>query len=125
MGILDAVITEARNLLRPKMDTMKTLERHEWTRACNDYWLAEQAFEGALQAAQAGEMPPVSFYRAKFAIAELGEQVLQHVSRCLGGMSFSRSAPFGQWSQDIKALGLLRPPWALAVDQLFEASWEA
>ena len=27
--------------------------------------------------------------------------------------------PFGQWAQDVKALGFLRPPWGLAFDQMF------
>src|SRR3954453_5339486 len=41
----------------------------------------------------------------------------------IGGASYSRSSPFGQWSLDVRALGLLRPPWALACHQLFEASF--
>lgn len=41
----------------------------------------------------------------------------------IGGASYSRSSPFGQWSQDVPALGLLRPPWALAYTRLLEESF--
>ena len=45
------------------------------------------------------------------------------ISKAIGGASYSRSSPFGQWSQDVRALGFLRPPWALAHHRLFEESF--
>ena len=62
----------------------------------------------------------VHVQRGKLAIAELAEASLLAISKAIGGKSFSRSNPFGQWSQDVRALGFLRPPWALAYETLFE-----
>ena len=45
---------------------------------------------------------------------------MTRIGRVIGGASFSRSHPFGQWANDVKALGFLRPPWALTFEQLFE-----
>jgi alkylation response protein AidB-like acyl-CoA dehydrogenase len=56
--------------------------------------------------------------RAKLVIAELAETALNLCSRAIGGSSFSRNEPFGQWLQDVRALGFLRPPWGFAYDQL-------
>jgi hypothetical protein len=101
---------------------MSASERVSWTKAVNDVWLAEQAFEGKAGAIESGAASP-GVPRGKLAIAELAEASLLSISRTIGGTSYSRSSPFGQWSQDVRALGLLRPPWALAHHQLFEASF--
>jgi hypothetical protein len=101
---------------------MSALERVSWTEAVNDVWLAEQAFEGMARAIETG-MGLSGVQRGKLAIAELAEAALLSMSKAIGGASFSRSSPFGQWSQDVRALGFLRPPWALAYDRLFEASF--
>ncbi len=34
------------------------------------------------------------------------------------GSAFSERSPFADWYEDVRALGYLRPPWALAFDQL-------
>lgn len=103
-----------------KGDRAKALEKVEWTRATNQYWLACQAFEAGLAAVERGELPPVAVHRAKFAIAELTETIFLSLGKALGGVTLSRGTPFAQWSHDIKALGHLRPPWALALEQLYE-----
>ena len=123
LGILDAAVSEARQLLEPRATRLRTLEKYEWTQAANAYWLAVQAYEGSLRAAASSEAPPVSAFRAKFAVAELAERIVTRLARAVGGISLSRRSPFAQWSQDIKALGLLRPPWPLALDQLFDSDW--
>jgi hypothetical protein len=40
------------------------------------------------------------------------------MSKVVGGASFSKAMPLAQWTQDVKALGFLRPPLPLAYDQL-------
>jgi len=83
-----------------------------------------QAYEGALRAIESGD-PTIAFHaalRAKQSIAELAEHTLQRLTRVLGGGTFSRRSPFAHWSEDVRALGFLRPPWGLAYDQLFATS---
>jgi alkylation response protein AidB-like acyl-CoA dehydrogenase len=122
MGILDAALAEARRRLQPRVERMSPFERVSWTKAVNDTWLAEQAFEGMARAIESG-VALSNVQRGKLAIAELAESSLLSMSKAIGGSSYSRSSPFGQWSQDVRALGFLRPPWALAYDRLFEASF--
>ena len=62
-------------------------------------------------------------YRGKAIVVEHAESCLTLLSRVVGGGSFSRAAPYGQWAQNVRALGVLRPPWGLAYDQLFAQSW--
>ena len=40
-----------------------------------------------------------------------------------GGTRPALHSPFGCWFEDVRAPGFLRPPWGLAYDRLFEASW--
>lgn len=122
MGVLDAALAEGRRRLQPRAERMSAFERVSWTKAVNDIWLAEQAFEGMARAIETGAASP-GVQRGKLAIAELAEASLMSISKAIGGASYSRSSPFGQWSQDVRALGFLRPPWALAYHQLFEASF--
>jgi hypothetical protein len=101
---------------------MSAFERVSWTKAVNDVWLAEQAFEGMARAIESSGSATV-VQRGKLAISELAEGSLLAISKTIGGASYSRSNPFGQWSQDVRALGFLRPPWSLAYDRLFEDSF--
>jgi hypothetical protein len=122
MGILDAALAEARRRLQPRAERMTAFERVSWTKAANDIWLAEQAFEGMARAIERGGSPSV-IQRGKLAISELAEASLLAMSKTIGGASLSRSSPFGQWAQDVRALGFLRPPWSLTYDRLFEESF--
>lgn len=124
MGVLDAAINEATPLMRRRGDGSRAYERVEWVRANNDAWLAEQAWRGMLASLHEIDSAHWATGHGKLAISELAESVLTRLGRVIGGASFSRARPFGQWAQDIKALGLLRPPWALAIDQLFDTSIE-
>jgi hypothetical protein len=56
----------------------------------------------------------------KLAIAELAESALTRVCRVIGGGTFARSSQFGNWAEDVRALGFLRPPWALAFDLMLQ-----
>ena len=122
MGILDAALTEARRRLKPRAERMSAFERVSWTKAVNDIWLAEQAFAGMARVIET-EASSSGVQHGKLAISELAEASLLAISKAIGGASYSRSNPFGQWSQDVRALGFLRPPWSLAYDRLFEESF--
>lgn len=124
VGVVDSAIAEARGRLAPKQKEMRAFEQTEWVRARTEAWLVEQALEGMLRAVEEAPAPLAAASRGKMAIAELAETLLLRLGRVIGGGSFSRRSPFGQWSQDVRALGFLRPPWALAFDTLFALSFE-
>lgn len=123
VGVLDSAVDLARDRLRDR--TLRAFERVEWTTAEQRYWLAQQALEGSIAAVESGD-PLRGFHaalRAKQSAAELAEDILARLARVLGGGSFSSRSPFAHWYEDVRALGFLRPPWALAHDQMFDTSW--
>lgn len=119
VGVLDEAVAVATAQLAPRADSLRALEHVETVRAFTDHWLAVQAYEGALRAVEAGS-PSAMFaaLAAKQSVAELGESVLSRLARVVGGGAFSRRSPFAHWYEDVRALGFLRPPWALAYDTL-------
>jgi alkylation response protein AidB-like acyl-CoA dehydrogenase len=124
LGVLDEAVATARRQVAAKADQLRPYEQVEWTSADLDHWLAVQAYEGALRALETGS-PDAAFsaaLRAKEAVADLAERVLLRVTRVLGGGTFSQRSPFARWFEDVRALGFLRPPWALAHDTLFTTS---
>jgi hypothetical protein len=56
--------------------------------------------------------------------AQLAESCLGRLCRVLGGGTFSRRSPIGNWFEDVRALGFLRPPWGLAYDSLLADTFE-
>lgn len=125
LGIVDEAMSEARQHLAPRSDSMRTYERAEWTRADCDYWLACQAYDGLLRTIETGDAHQSlrAGLRCKATVAELAEQTLLRITRVLGGGTFSSSSPFSAWCQDVRALGFLRPPWGLAHEGLFATSF--
>ena len=122
-AIVDEAIATARAKIGPKKDEMRPYEQVEWTRLVNQAWTIAQVREGALAAVERGSGGVAAVARGKTVVAEHAESCLTLLSRVVGGGSFSRGAPYGQWAQDVRALGFLRPPWGLAYDQLFAQSW--
>lgn len=118
LGILDSATQLARTAVSGRIKSLRAYEQVTWTQASNEVWLAEQAFEGALRSVESSDRGLLAAARAKLTIAELAESSLAAMARVIGGGSFSRSQPFGQWGQDVRALGFLRPPWGYAYDQL-------
>lgn len=121
-AVVEAAVAEAARRLAARAGELRPYERVEWTRVNNEAWLVRQAWAGMLGALEQEPAPAETALRGKTVIAELSESILPRIGRVLGGGSFSRRAPFGTWGQDVRALGFLRPPWALAFDQL--ASFE-
>lgn len=124
LGVLDEAVALARTQIAARADQLRAYEQVEWSRAEADHWLAVQAYEGGLRAI-ASDDPSVAMHgalRAKQSIAELAEATLGRLTRVLGGGTFSGRSPFAHWFEDVRALGFLRPPWALAADVLFLTS---
>ncbi len=120
VGIVETAISAARDQLA-KRPTLRPYEQVEFARAELDGWLVAQAYEGMLSAVEEGGARAArSTVLGKLAVAELAESVLTRLCRVIGGGTFTRSSPFGNWAQDVRALGFLRPPWGLAFDALLE-----
>jgi alkylation response protein AidB-like acyl-CoA dehydrogenase len=121
VGIVRAAVAEAAEHVRARGGTRSSLESVEWARAQASGWLVEQAFEGVLRATEAGTSSE-DFGRmarvAKLAVSEQAEHTLQHISRALGGMTYSQSSPFGWWHTDVRAMAFIRPTLATTVDDL-------
>jgi alkylation response protein AidB-like acyl-CoA dehydrogenase len=115
-GIVDVAIDTAREKLGGK--ELSAYEQVEWTRAKTEHWLVSQAFEGMLRAIETQVDSRAEVLLGKTAIAELSETIMTRLCRTIGGGTFSRSSPFGYWFEDVRALGFLRPPWALAFETL-------
>ncbi len=126
LGVLDEAVATARQQLAKKADQLRSYEQVEWSRATLEHWIAVQAYEGALRAIEGGDAASASHaaLRAKEAVADLAESALLRITRVLGGGTFSQRSPFAHWFEDVRALGFLRPPWALAYDTLFTTSIE-
>ncbi len=119
VGILDAAAAEAKRILGKRAQQLSAFEQSSWVKAQNQIWLAQQAFEGmarSLETDHAG----TDVLHGKLAIADLAEAALNDLSHVVGGASLSQSSPFGQWMQDVRALGFLRPPRALTCARIFE-----
>ena len=124
LGILDAAMSEARSALQPRAANMKSYEQTCWVNAENQYWLAQQALAGMLTTVEGPDDATWATAHGKLAIADLAEQCMSSIARSVGGRAYSRSAPFAQWGEDVRALGYLRPPWPLAYDHIFSQAFE-
>ncbi len=123
VGVVENAVAAAQAKLAPRSDALRPYEQVEWIRAQNDAWLIQQAYAGMLRATETEAFLLPTSLRAKTVIAELAEALLGRICKVLGGGTFSRSAPFSGWAQDVRALGFLRPPWGLAFDQLNAVAW--
>lgn len=124
VGICDAAFENAREALRGKEASLRPYERIEWARAEMEHWLIQQAYEGMVRAVETGPegQTPLGVLQGKTAIAELAETAMGRVCKVIGGGTFHRRSPLGNWCEDVRALGFLRPPWGLAYDRMAEGS---
>jgi alkylation response protein AidB-like acyl-CoA dehydrogenase len=126
VGVAQSAHAAAARRIVPRHDGLRRYEATEWARIENEFWLIEQAYERLLQHMEArGSGAMLDSQHAKLAIAELAESMTLRLTRVIGGGSFSRSSHFGAAFEDVRALGFLRPPWALAFDQLLDRTWAA
>lgn len=117
-GIVEIAHQTARQHVDCKAGALRAFEKLEFMRAEHDCWLLGKAYHGVLADVEAGHAHTVPL--AKLAMSELAESILTRLCRVVGGSSLARHSPFGYWCQDVKALGFLRPPWALAYDTLYD-----
>lgn len=124
VGICDVAFETAREQLRGKAASMRAYDRVEWARAEMEYWLSLQAYEGMIRSVESAHegATPLAVVQGKTAIAELAESAMGRVCKVIGGGTFHRRSPLGNWYEDVRALGFLRPPWGLAYDRMIEAS---
>jgi alkylation response protein AidB-like acyl-CoA dehydrogenase len=103
---------------------VRALQQVEWTLAEQDAWLIDQAWEEAMRSFDQGTHDRRTLLLAKTAVARLAESALDHLCKLSGGSAYTWYSPLGAWYEDVRALGYLRPPWALAFDQLYQMSWQ-
>lgn len=118
VSVVDNAMEEAHQRLSGR--ALRPYEDVTWTQAQVDHWMLQQAQRGlvdTLSRASADDAA-IAATTAKIGIAAAAETVLGNVCRAVGGSAFSSSSPFATWYEDVRALGYLRPPWALAFDQL-------
>lgn len=125
-GVVDAALAYTRERFRGpvRQGTAKAFQQVEWTLAEQEAWLIDQAWEGAMRQFDQGTQNRRDVLLAKESVARLAESVLSRLCKLSGGSAYTWYSPLGAWFEDVRALGYLRPPWALAFDQLFEMSWE-
>jgi alkylation response protein AidB-like acyl-CoA dehydrogenase len=125
VGVVQSAVEAARQQVHKRKDGLRPFEQVEWTRVESEAWLIDQAYEGMLRSVEAkGSGAVLDTLHAKTAIAELAESVTGRICRVIGGGTFHRSSHFGAAFEDVRALGFLRPPWALAFDSILERTWE-
>ena len=122
LGVVESAMEAAAAQLRRK-SSLRPYEQVEWSNAEQDAWLMRQAYEGMLRAVETDPAPLRTVLLGKTAAAGLAEDCLRRLTRILGGGTLSRHSPFGFWFEDVRALGFLRPPWALAYDALSGSTW--
>lgn len=120
-AVVDAAMAEAEHRLSGR--SLRPYEEVAWTQAQIDHWMLTQAQSGltAVIANAPTDEAVVAAVKAKMGMAATAETILSNVCRAIGGGAFSASSPFASWYEDVRALGYLRPPWALAFDQLILA----
>jgi alkylation response protein AidB-like acyl-CoA dehydrogenase len=119
-SVCDAAMVEAQRRLTGR--TLRPYEQVALTQAEIDHWMLSQAMVGAVAAlaTEPAAEALLSITKAKLGMGALAESMLDRICRAVGGGAFSASSPFATWYEDVRALGYLRPPWALAFDQLSE-----
>jgi alkylation response protein AidB-like acyl-CoA dehydrogenase len=125
-AIVDSAVEEAVIRLRPRGESLRPFESAGLAQAEVDRWSLANAAAACLDACHAGDATAAAgaALRAKLAGGESAERAMSTLGRVVGGGTFSSSSPFASWYEDVRALGFLRPPWALAVDQLVEGLLE-
>ncbi len=118
VGIVEEARDVTRTLLADRQDGLRAAELVSWVAADRDTWMCAQGLEGMVRAVEAaGPDALLEAVRGKHGIATLAEDVLRELARAVGGQALSASSPLSHWTADVRALGFLRPPWGLMVQQ--------
>jgi alkylation response protein AidB-like acyl-CoA dehydrogenase len=127
VGVVDTAMEYVRQRLKGSIrrgSSLRALQQVEWTMAEQEAWLIDQAWEGTMRSFDASQQDRRTLLLAKESVARLAESALSRLCKLSGGSAYTWYSPLGAWYEDVRALGYLRPPWALAFDLLFEASWK-
>jgi alkylation response protein AidB-like acyl-CoA dehydrogenase len=125
-GIVDAAMDYTRQRLRETRSqgsNLRAFQQVEWTMAEQEAFLIDRAWEGTLQMMDRGVIDRRIVLMTKESIARLSESALSRLCKLTGGSAYTWYCPLGGWLQDVQALGFLRPPWALAFDNLYNMGW--
>ena len=126
-GVVDSAMAYTRDQLKTNMargSSLRAFQQVEWTLAEQEAWLIDQAWDGALRILDSGNLDRTAVLMCKENVARLAESVLGRLCRLSGGSAYTWYSPLGAWFEDVRALGYLRPPWALAYDNLYNWSWQ-
>ncbi|HCG91053.1 MAG TPA: hypothetical protein DEZ08_04365 [Dehalococcoidia bacterium] len=124
-GVVDTAMEHCKsNLEKILVNTpkLKAFQEVEWTKAEQEYWLINQALENTLLSIDNGTSNRNNSLMLKETVAVLADSILNRLCKLTGGTAYTWYSPLGGWLEDVRALGFLRPPWALAYEQLFNMS---
>ncbi|MCH7620370.1 MAG: acyl-CoA/acyl-ACP dehydrogenase [Chloroflexi bacterium] len=127
IGVVDAAMDYTRQRLKEGMSqgsALRAFVQVEWTMAEQEAFLIDQAWEGTLRSLEQGVIDRRIILMTKECVARLSESVLSRLCKLSGGTAYTWYSPLGAWFEDVRALGYLRPPWALAYDNLFNMGWQ-
>jgi alkylation response protein AidB-like acyl-CoA dehydrogenase len=114
-GVVDAAMAAAHAEL--DRSALGSYAQVEWADARMEAWTLAQVLEGMISSVEQGGDARVAL-QGKVMSAKLAESVTARLCRVVGGSTFSESNPFGQWAEDVRSLGFLRPPWSLMYESL-------
>ena len=126
-GVVDAAMNYTRERLKENLarsSSLRAFQQVEWTLAEQEAWLIDQAWEGTLRSIDRGKLDRRTILMTKECVARLSESVLNRLTKLSGGTAYTWYSPLGAWLEDVRALGYLRPPWALAFDNLYNMGWQ-
>ncbi len=124
VGVVDAAMDHVRPRIKNGMASdpgLRAFQQVEWAHAEQEAWLIGQAWEGAIRCLETNTGRR-ELLLAKESVARLAEDCLGRLCKLSGGSAYTRYSPLSVWYDDVRALGYLRPPWALAWDQVFQQS---
>ena len=127
-GVVDAAMDYTRQWLKARRrqgSPLRSYQQIEWTMAEQEAFLLDRAWEGTLQTLDQGKLNRRTILMTKECIARLSESVVSRLCKLTGGAAYTWYCPLGAWLHDVQALGYLRPPWALAFDNLLTMGWQA
>jgi alkylation response protein AidB-like acyl-CoA dehydrogenase len=127
VGVVDAAMAYTKTWLKTNLangSSLRAFQQVEWTMAEQEYWLIEQAWESGMRSFDSNTLERRTVLLAKENVARLASSVLDRLCKLSGGTAYTKYSPLGTWLQDVRALGYLRPPWALAFDTMFNMSLE-
>jgi alkylation response protein AidB-like acyl-CoA dehydrogenase len=123
VGIVETALETARTQLAGKAKDLGAHDRVEWSHAEVEGFALGAVYESMLRAVETQPAALRAVILGKVAAARLAESVTGRLCRIMGGGSYARHSPFGFWFEDVRALGWLRPPWALMIDSIFSSAW--